>query len=58
MTIFRETTTPPAWCELERFEIVSLARGEQVARRPDTRTERLIGTAGTSQLKRGNAPCC
>jgi mannose-6-phosphate isomerase-like protein (cupin superfamily) len=53
MTIFRSTTKPPAWCELERFEVISLARDESVTRQPDTRTERLLGTAGTCQLQRG-----
>jgi mannose-6-phosphate isomerase-like protein (cupin superfamily) len=54
MTIFRSASTPPAWCELERFEIISLARDETVARQPDTGAERLLGTAGTCQLRRGN----
>lgn len=53
MTIFRSDETPPSWCELERFEIISLSRDQSVSRRPDTRTERLIGTLGTCQLRRG-----
>ena len=52
MTIFTSTTTPPAWCELKRFEIISLARDEAAARWPDMCTERLIVTAGTCQLRR------
>jgi mannose-6-phosphate isomerase-like protein (cupin superfamily) len=53
MTVFRTSTKPPTWCELERFEIISLGRDQRVARVPDTRTERLIGTLGTCQLRRG-----
>lgn len=54
MTVFRGSSTPPVWCELEGFEIVSLVRGETTRRTPTTRTERLIGTLGTSQLRRGS----
>lgn len=54
MTVFRSTDRPPAWCELKHFEIISLHRDESVARRPATRTERLIGTLGTCQLRRGS----
>ena len=53
MTIFRSTTKPPAWCELESFEIIDLTRDAEVRRKPKLQTERLIGTAGTCQLRRG-----
>ncbi len=53
MTIIRSTQRPPAWCELETFEIITLRRDETVARSPTARTERLIGTLGTCQLRRG-----
>lgn len=53
MTVVRSTDRPPDWCELETFEIVDLARGESLARTPSAPTERLIATAGTVQLKRG-----
>ncbi len=52
MTLFCTDTTPPVWCELERFEIVTLQRGETITHTPSTRTERLIGTLGTCQLRR------
>ena len=26
MTVFRSDTAPPAWCELEHFEIITLQR--------------------------------
>jgi mannose-6-phosphate isomerase-like protein (cupin superfamily) len=55
MTIFRSDTLSSAWCELERFELITLQRDEAVARTPATRTERLLGTSGTCQLRRGNA---
>ena len=58
MTIFRSGVTPPAWCELEVFEIFSLALDEAVRRVPAARAERLLGTAGTVQLRRGGAACC
>lgn len=53
MTVFRSEDTPPAWCELRQFEIIPLARDEAVSRTPSARTERLIGTLGTVQLRRG-----
>jgi mannose-6-phosphate isomerase-like protein (cupin superfamily) len=53
MTVFRSDTAPPAWCELEGFEIITLGLGEVAERRPDARRERLIGTAGTTQIRRG-----
>jgi len=54
MTLFRSDTAPPAWCELEHFEIITLQRDEAITRTPFTRTERLIGAAGTCQLRRAN----
>jgi mannose-6-phosphate isomerase-like protein (cupin superfamily) len=51
MTKFRTESTPPAWCELEHFEIIDLKRDETVERAPSARKERLIGTAGTTQLR-------
>jgi len=54
MTLFRSDTAPPTWCELEHFEIITLQRDEATTRTPFTRTERLIGTAGTCQLRHGN----
>lgn len=54
MTVFRSDAAPPSWCELERFEIISPARDERISRTPSTRTEQLIGTAGTCQLRRGD----
>jgi mannose-6-phosphate isomerase-like protein (cupin superfamily) len=51
MTVFRTDQSLPAWCELEKFEIFLLANGETVDRSPRTLTERLIGTAGTTQLR-------
>src|SRR5271155_3116592 len=54
MTLFRSDTAPPAWCELEHFEVITLQRGEAITRSRFTRTERLIGTGGTCQLRRGN----
>jgi len=53
MTVFRGDTHPPAWCELEAFEIFTLGRDEAVQRTPTARAERLLGTAGTVQLRRG-----
>ena len=53
MTLFRSDTAPPTWCELEHFEIITLQRDEAITRKPFTRTERLIGTSGTCQLRRG-----
>jgi mannose-6-phosphate isomerase-like protein (cupin superfamily) len=53
MTIFRTDTKPPAWCELKSFEIIDLARDAEVRRKPRLQSERLIGTAGTCQLRRG-----
>lgn len=55
MTVFRSGTTPPDWCELEGFEIINLERDQVVTRRPTTRTERLICTLGTCQLRRSNS---
>jgi mannose-6-phosphate isomerase-like protein (cupin superfamily) len=54
MTLFRSDTAPPTWCELEHFEIIQLQRDEAITRTPFTRTERLIGTSGTCQLRRGD----
>ena len=54
MTIFRTEQSAPAWCELEKFEIFSLVTGERVQRAPATRTERLIGTAGTTQFRQSD----
>ncbi|MBV9538802.1 MAG: cupin domain-containing protein [Acidisphaera sp.] len=53
MTVFRADQSPPAWCELENFEVHALRNGERVERSPGTRTERLIGTVGTTQLSQG-----
>ena len=53
MTVFRTDAAPPAWCELEYFEIITLQRDQAVTCAPSTRTERLIGTSGTCQLRRG-----
>jgi mannose-6-phosphate isomerase-like protein (cupin superfamily) len=53
MTVFRAERQPPGWCELESFEIFTLARDQQVERTPQARRERLIGTAGTTQLRQG-----
>lgn len=53
MTTFRTGETPPAWCELTGFEILELARDEAVTRTPTATTERLIGTAGTVQIRHG-----
>ncbi|MDB5370067.1 MAG: hypothetical protein JWP20_1625 [Roseomonas sp.] len=53
MTVFRSGTTPPAWCELDDFEIITLGLGETLRRGPSGRRERLIGTAGTCQIQRG-----
>jgi mannose-6-phosphate isomerase-like protein (cupin superfamily) len=39
---------------LKAFEIHTLARDETVARTPATRSERLMGTLGTCQLRRGS----
>jgi mannose-6-phosphate isomerase-like protein (cupin superfamily) len=55
MTVFRSDARPPAWCELEKFEVFSLRRDEAVSRTPIARTERLLGTAGTVQLRRGSS---
>ncbi len=52
MTVFRSGAAPPAWCELEQFEIITLPRDETITRAPATQTERLIGTLGTCQLRR------
>jgi mannose-6-phosphate isomerase-like protein (cupin superfamily) len=52
MTLFRSDARPPAWCELDGFEIITLARGQSVRRTPGAR-ERLIGALGTVQLRRG-----
>jgi len=51
MTVIRTDQNPPGWCELQAFEIVDLPRGGSVARTPQTARERLIGTAGTTQLR-------
>lgn len=53
MTTFRTGETPPAWCELTGFEIIDLARDQAVTREPSDKTERLIGTLGTVQLRQG-----
>jgi len=53
MTTFRTGETAPAWCELTKFELFELARDESVSRTPDTKAERLIGTAGTVQFRQG-----
>lgn len=55
MTLFRTDTAPPAWCELERFEVITLQRDETITRTPSTKTERLIGTLGTCQLRRNSS---
>ena len=51
MTTFRTDGAPPAWCELEHFELIDLGLGETAERTPSTAKERLIGTAGTTQLR-------
>jgi mannose-6-phosphate isomerase-like protein (cupin superfamily) len=51
MTVFRAGTPPPAWCELERFEVVTLQRDEMLSFTPSTKTERLIGSQGTTQVR-------
>ena len=53
MTVFRSGATPPAWCELEGFEILTLGLGETARHTPAASKERLIGTAGTCQVRRG-----
>jgi mannose-6-phosphate isomerase-like protein (cupin superfamily) len=55
MTVFRSPDHPPGWCELEMFEIIDLARDAAVTRTPSARTERLLCTAGTVQLRRGGS---
>jgi mannose-6-phosphate isomerase-like protein (cupin superfamily) len=55
MTVFRSSDRAPGWCELESFEIVSLARDASVTHQPSTRTERLLATSGTIQLHRGKS---
>lgn len=54
MTTFRTGEAPPAWCELTGFEVLELARDEAVTRRPEAKTERLIGTLGTVQVRQGD----
>ena len=51
MTTFRTGEAPPAWCELTGFEVLELARDEAITRTPDTPAERLMGLAGTVQLR-------
>jgi mannose-6-phosphate isomerase-like protein (cupin superfamily) len=51
MTVFRADRQPPNWCELELFEVVTLPRDAEVTRTPHIGRERLIGTAGTTQLR-------
>ena len=51
MTKFRTDGTPPAWCELEHFEVIDLQRDQTIERRPFAKKERLIGTTGTVQLR-------
>ena len=53
MSVFRSDGAPPAWCELERFEIVTLRRDETLVRTPTTGKERLIGTLGTTKIHHG-----
>ncbi|HYZ63711.1 MAG TPA: cupin domain-containing protein [Acetobacteraceae bacterium] len=53
MTTFRTGETPPAWCELTGFEPLELGRDQAVTRTPETARERLIGTAGTVQVRQG-----
>jgi mannose-6-phosphate isomerase-like protein (cupin superfamily) len=50
MPIFREGETPPAWCELEAFDIVAALPGEVVAQRRRAGKDRLVVTAGNLQL--------
>ena len=53
MTVFQSGQNAPEWCELQRFELISPALGATVERRPETACERLIGTAGTTQVAQG-----
>lgn len=53
MTTFRTGERPPEWCELTGFEVFELSRDETVTRTADTPAERLIGTAGTVQVRQG-----
>lgn len=50
MTIIRSGEDFPAWCQLERFEIVDLQAGEGVQRNRAAVRERILVTAGVLQL--------
>ena len=50
MTIIRSGEAFPAWCQLERFEIVDLGPGEGVERLRTTARERVLVTAGVLQV--------
>ena len=54
MTVLQSGQEAPKWCELHRFELIPLALGATMERRPETASERLIGTAGTTQVKQGS----
>ena len=53
MTVFRSDQAAPRWCELHGFELIALAPGATTERRPETPSERLIGTGGTTQVRQG-----
>jgi mannose-6-phosphate isomerase-like protein (cupin superfamily) len=53
VSIFKANERPPAWCELESFEIYDLALSESVEQQVRSPKERLLIAAGTVQLLLG-----
>ncbi|MFI5013079.1 MAG: cupin domain-containing protein [Hyphomicrobiales bacterium] len=50
MPVYRSGEAPPGWCELSAFDILDLPEGEIIEHERRGRKERLLATAGTTQL--------
>lgn len=50
MSVFRGGEAPPAWCELRNFEVLNIVDGQIVDQHRSQQKERLLATAGTTQL--------
>jgi mannose-6-phosphate isomerase-like protein (cupin superfamily) len=48
--VFRSGEAPPGWCELSAFDILDLCEGEIVENQRGHQKERLLASAGTTQL--------
>src|SRR4029079_674882 len=54
VSVFTNSMRPPAWCELETFDVVNLAAGESRHSPRRSAKERVIATTGSLQVVAGS----